>query len=770
MMCGIEAVDSAAYVHVAATPFRILRSKSRSCSSRITCRIGRFEDYYEALGVSPSASQDTIKSAFRSLSRRYHPDVSRNPEIDRDRYVKVTVAYGILSDPVKRAQYDLTRGVQSGTKFLNDLEEMVSKTSLRDTSDTMSMTTKHKRTRSRGGMSIRTNATSSTYEQLSDLLSQARRASYSRSNVYMCGVCGASSSSSDSCDNCGVTSPSSLPDPRSQRQRYVTSIYSMHKAATPLDSERHHSLVHKNHISRDFHNKRAQLDIDAGNQQVWSAVTLGQVEKLERKDSFASKQESSEGTVVKSLKDKREEVSRLKSEIAVRELELRKLKELLQRAEMELQNETWSVSREDSQPSDVAELEDKLIICRLCGCHTMSSLRCDACGSDLQALAPSPSSHSGITKIYTMHKHGSTVLSKTDIHSLVHLHHFSSDPSAEAKAESKLSERTVEEWEVLVRQELQLVRAHLREGQCFEGSGEDRQMKTNFTFGVFSSVRPHETPAVNSTMVEKLTNEEARDGLSVQRMKNNVADLRFFVSHLKACAKRMRSEADRAAVRVREMEVKAETRPASQDTRERTLQRPMQRLPVRCMCCGCDSLSADRCDCCGEDCCGLSGKEVFPHEAQLQRKSSIFGVYTMHGSTATQLDQEDRHNLVHTNHFSQVDVDSSPFLEREFQAPADQARWGLRSAGRAEKTARDKEAELKQACKSCVELEEAMLLKNRKDEQVKELSDAHARKLEARQLLREADALDVIIARHIEELNALQERVSRVENRDIEQE
>lgn len=40
---------------------------------------------------------------------------------------------------------------------------------------------------------------------------------------------------------------------------------------------------------------------------------------------------------MQSLKDKREEVSRLKSEIAVRELELRKLKELLQRAEMELQ-------------------------------------------------------------------------------------------------------------------------------------------------------------------------------------------------------------------------------------------------------------------------------------------------------------------------------------------------------------------------------------------------------------------------------------------------
>eukprot|EP00960_Hanusia_phi_P027216 746704-Hanusia_phi.AAC.1 len=596
---------------------------------------------------------------------------------------------------------------------------------------------------------------SSAYEELSDLLSQARRASYSRSNVYTCGLCGASSSSSERCDCCGVTSPSSLPDPRAQVNQRVQALPCDSRGSgsgtslrfTPCtrlpppwivsgtmlsyeSGSRHLACkrcvqVHKNHISRDVHNKRVQLDIEAGNQQVWSAVTLGQVEEIDRDDAVYAKEDRLEKRAIKSLKEKRDEVSMLRSEIAARELELRKLKEVLQQAEMELQNETLSIASQSVRPSHPERLEDKLSICRLCGCHTMSCLRCDACGSDLQGLSPSEASHSGITKIYTMHKHGSTTLSKKDIHSLVHLRHFSSDPSVELRSDTKLSERTVEEWEVLVRQELQLVRAHLQEGREPQGK---RQRRTNFTFGVFSSVETHEAVAANTSMVDTFMNEDKSHGMSLQRTRKNIADLRFFVSHLKACAKRMRSEAERAAVIIRELEVKTDkVRP--QDKRERTFPRPTPRVPVRCMCCGCDSLSVDRCDCCGGDCCGLSSKEVFPHEAQMQRKSSIFGVYTMHGSTATQLDQEDRHNLVHTNHFSQVEVDSSPFLERELQAPADQARWGLRSAGkplwsctssvslrigRSEKTARDKEAELKEACKSCVELEEAMLMKDPK--------------------------------------------------------
>jgi len=62
-------------------------------------------DYYEVRGVQKNASSDEIKSAFRRLARQYHPDVSKEPDAE-EKFKEINEAYGVLSDPQKRSQYD----------------------------------------------------------------------------------------------------------------------------------------------------------------------------------------------------------------------------------------------------------------------------------------------------------------------------------------------------------------------------------------------------------------------------------------------------------------------------------------------------------------------------------------------------------------------------------------------------------------------------------------------------------------------------------------
>ena len=63
-------------------------------------------DYYEVLGVSRESGPDDLKKAFRQLALQYHPD--RNPEdkASEERFKEINEAYSVLSDPVKREQYD----------------------------------------------------------------------------------------------------------------------------------------------------------------------------------------------------------------------------------------------------------------------------------------------------------------------------------------------------------------------------------------------------------------------------------------------------------------------------------------------------------------------------------------------------------------------------------------------------------------------------------------------------------------------------------------
>jgi len=62
-------------------------------------------DYYEVLGVARDAETKTIKDAFRQLARRYHPDISTEPDAEQ-RFKEIAEAYGVLSDPARRASYD----------------------------------------------------------------------------------------------------------------------------------------------------------------------------------------------------------------------------------------------------------------------------------------------------------------------------------------------------------------------------------------------------------------------------------------------------------------------------------------------------------------------------------------------------------------------------------------------------------------------------------------------------------------------------------------
>ncbi len=62
-------------------------------------------DYYEILGVTKTASQEDIKSAYKKLAKKYHPDVSKEDGAS-EKFKEISEAYAVLSDGNKKAQYD----------------------------------------------------------------------------------------------------------------------------------------------------------------------------------------------------------------------------------------------------------------------------------------------------------------------------------------------------------------------------------------------------------------------------------------------------------------------------------------------------------------------------------------------------------------------------------------------------------------------------------------------------------------------------------------
>ena len=67
-----------------------------------------FKDYYKVMGVAEQASPAEIKQAYRKLARKFHPDVSKEPDAEA-KFKDIGEAYAVLNDVEKRAEYDQIR-------------------------------------------------------------------------------------------------------------------------------------------------------------------------------------------------------------------------------------------------------------------------------------------------------------------------------------------------------------------------------------------------------------------------------------------------------------------------------------------------------------------------------------------------------------------------------------------------------------------------------------------------------------------------------------
>jgi len=76
----------------------------------------KYKDYYKILGLERGASADEIKTAYRRLARKYHPDVSKEKDAE-EKFKEMSEAYETLKDPEKRAAYDQLGTHRPGQEF-----------------------------------------------------------------------------------------------------------------------------------------------------------------------------------------------------------------------------------------------------------------------------------------------------------------------------------------------------------------------------------------------------------------------------------------------------------------------------------------------------------------------------------------------------------------------------------------------------------------------------------------------------------------------------
>jgi len=83
-------------------------------------------DFYQILGVPPTASHEQIRAAYRLLARQHHPDLNPGMPHAEETFKMINVAYEVLKDPERRAKYDLLRtyGIDPSNMYRRNPEEI----------------------------------------------------------------------------------------------------------------------------------------------------------------------------------------------------------------------------------------------------------------------------------------------------------------------------------------------------------------------------------------------------------------------------------------------------------------------------------------------------------------------------------------------------------------------------------------------------------------------------------------------------------------------